>query len=157
MISCLWVVTNHCYSSLRYKNLHYYLYRKPFHVPNFMFLSFYFYYKYLKERKINKIIQRFQRLLIPYLIWQFIFLIINNICQKFFGWGNYGRYLSFKDYFIQIIIGSRYLDLFWYLNVLLFLYIFFTIVALSIPNYFLFVINPNIFIKMILIIRIYSK
>ena len=141
MFSSFWVVINHCYDSFQHKRLHYYLYQKPFHVPNFMFLSFYFYYKHLKERQINKIIQRFQRLLIPYIIWPFIYLITNNICLKFFGWSNYGRYLSFKDYFIQIIIGSRYLSIFWYLTVLLFLSIFFTIVAFLIPNYFLFIIK----------------
>lgn len=141
MISSLWVVTNHCYFSKYNKHIHYYLHQKPFHVPNFMFLSFYFFYNHLSERNINKIIQRFKRLLIPYLIWPFIFLIINNICFKMFGWGNYRCSLAIKDYLIQIIIGKKYSSHFWYLCVVLFFSLFFAIISFINPKYFLFIIQ----------------
>lgn len=44
MISCFGVITTHCYNLNWNKRLQYYLYVNPLHVPNFMFISFYFYY-----------------------------------------------------------------------------------------------------------------
>ena len=141
MISCFGVVTTHCYDSTWNKRLYYYLRKNPLHVPIFMFLSFHFYYKHISKRNIRKIILRFQRLLIPYIIWPLIFLIINNIYFIFFEHTIYGRYISLKDYIIQIIIGSNYFPLFWYLAVLLFLSILFTIFAFLFKKYYLFIIQ----------------
>ena len=62
-ILCFWVVLFH---NLRIKNI--YLKKiikiKIFHVPTFIFISFYFLYKNLCERNIHKIKFRFKRLLI---------------------------------------------------------------------------------------------
>ena len=79
--------------------------------------------------------------MIPYFIWPFIFLIINNIYFKFFDYTIYGRYLSLKDYIIQIIIGINYLPLFWYLALLILLSLLFTIFAFLFKKYFLFIIQ----------------
>ena len=106
-----------------------------------MVLSFFFYYNHISIKNIRKIIQRFQRLLIPYLIWPFIFFLKNNIGLKLFGNTIYGRYLSTKDYFIQIIIGVNYCFHFWYLTTLLFLSVIFTIIAFLSKTYFLFFIQ----------------
>lgn len=141
LISCFWVVINHCYYSGWNVNLKYFLYQKPFHVPCFMFMSFYFFYKHIIKREVNKIKQRFQRLIIPYVIWPFIFLLINNLGIKYFGNGKYGKYISVKDYFYQIITGTKYFPIFWYLTVLLLFSNFFTIIAFIIPHYFLFFIH----------------
>lgn len=141
MISSFWVVIVHCYNSFHNKKLHYYLHQKTFHVPNFMLLSFYFYYKLISKRNINKIMQRFQRLLIPYLIWPFFFLLINYAYKFFFNKGIFRSNITLKDYLIQIIIGSHYYSLFWYLTVLLFLTLLFAIIAFIVPNNFLFIIQ----------------
>ena len=119
MISCIWVVSNHCYYSKNNKMLHFYLTSKNFHVPIFMFLSFYFYYKHLNDKNIKKIKMRFNRLLIPYLIWPLIFLISNNIWHKIFGIGNFKRIISLWDYFTQIIHSGTYYAPFWFLTVVL--------------------------------------
>ena len=141
MISCFGVITTHCYNLNWNKRLQYYLYVNPLHVPNFMFISFYFYYNPLLTRIIRKIIQRFERLLIPYLIWSFLFGLINNICLYLFGFCKYGRYISIKDYLYQIIIGERYFFVFWYSTVLLFLSLIFTIIGFSFKEHFLFTIQ----------------
>lgn len=141
MISCVGVITTHCYNSNWNRLLHYYLNVNPLHVPNFMFISFYFYYNHLLTRNIRKIYQRFERLLIPYLIWSFIFGLINNISLYLFSFSDYRRYISIKEYFYQIIIGQKYFLMFWYLAVLLFLSILFTIIGFSFKKYFLFIIQ----------------
>lgn len=141
MISSIWVVIIHCYFEISKRQPNYYLQKKQFHVPNFMFLSFYFYYRLISQRNISKIIQRFKRLLIPYLIYPFVFLVINNICLEIFGWGNFGKKLSLKDYLIQILLGEKYYGSFWYLASLLFISLIFCIFAFLIRNYFLFIIQ----------------
>lgn len=79
--------------------------------------------------------------MIPYLIWSFLFGLINNICLYLFGFGKYGRYISIKDYSYQIIIGERYFFVFWYSTVLLFLSLIFTIIGFSFKKHFLFIIQ----------------
>ena len=78
-----WVVTVHCYYS---RNNYVKLFYKKikFHVPTFIFISFYFYYNKLSKRSINKIIQRFKRLLIPYIIWALLILLIILILYYFY-------------------------------------------------------------------------
>ena len=81
LILCLWVVFQHCCRNVnRFKG--------KFHVPTFMIMSFYFYYNTLKTKNIAKIKQRFQRILIPYIIWPIFILYLNNILQ-------YLNYLGF--------------------------------------------------------------
>ena len=80
MILCFWIILLHC-SNVKKEHI-YFLYGRPIHVPTFVFISFYFFYKNLSSRDISKIILRFQRLLIPYIIWPLIILIINFIFIK---------------------------------------------------------------------------
>ena len=142
LICCFWVVSDHCYRSKNNKIAHFFLTtKKLFHVPVFMFLSFYFYYKHLKDQSIKKIKVRFNRLLIPYLIWPLIFLISNNICHKIFGFGNFKRILSLWDYFSQIIHSGQYYPPFWFTTVVSLFSLFFTIFALLFSKHFLFIIQ----------------
>jgi len=71
---CFWIIIIHC-SHVK-KNHKKYL-GKGFHVPTFIFLSFYFYYPTIAKKDINKVISRFQRLLIPYILWPLIRLILS--------------------------------------------------------------------------------
>ena len=64
LISSFWVVLHHSYSKI-----HKIINKGRFHVPTFMIMSFYFYYNTSKTKNIIKIKQRFQRILIPYIIW----------------------------------------------------------------------------------------
>ena len=129
LLLCLWIVFIHC---SKIKKGHKQYFSKRFHVPSFFLISFYFYFPTLSKRLINKIILRFQRLLIPYLLWPtirlIIIIIINNIHVK------YPKILSekkfaLKDIYMQILIGSSIHNILWFQFNLLFLSLFFTIIS----------------------------
>jgi len=141
IILSFWVVVIHSYYFIGKKKIKKNLNEKMFHVPSFLFISFYFFYNSIAKRDNNKIIQRFKRLCIPYFTWPFIFLVINNIINKIFGIKNFKRILSLKDYFFQILLCESYYASFWYLNVLLFLSILFTIIAYIFKSDFLLIIK----------------
>ena len=103
VILSFWIVIIHC--SIIKKEHEQYV-KKHFHVPTFIVLSFFFYYKVFSQRIINKIKERFQRLLIPYVLWPLIILIINNIFFSKFSLKNLSLKELIKSIFIQIIIGS---------------------------------------------------
>ena len=88
----------------------------------------------VSKRLINKIILRFQRLLIGYLLWPIIRTIIIIIVNLF-----HGTYMKFfiklkfllKDMYLQILIGSSIHNILWFQFNLLFLSLFFTIVSFT--------------------------
>ena len=108
---CLWIVIVH-QSIIKKKHIKYL--KRHFHVPTFIFLSFIFFYPSLYARVINKILSRFQRLLIPYIFWPLLILIVNNFLFFFFSFSQFSRLLTLKDIYIQIIIGSKYHEIFWF-------------------------------------------
>jgi len=142
LILSFWVVVHHTY---RYSHL----FRKGlFHVPTFLIMSFYFYYNIFIKKDIIKIKQRFQRILIPYIIWPILLFIFNNILLKLTEFSLYYRKLLLSDLVIQFIIGRRYHPIFYYQFILIFLTILFTI--------FSFLFNKScIFIFQILLIVAY--
>ena len=142
MILCYWVIFVHVVPKIINKRFRNNLSLKHYHVPSFMLISFYFYYRHLKNRDINKIILRFKRLLTPYLLWPLIYMIINNlgfIINNNFG--IYKKFLSPKDYFSQLIGADYYASTFWYLQVVLFISLLFTICAFLFRNKFLLIIQ----------------
>ena len=136
-----WIVLFHSYDYKNNKKLYIFFTQKKFHVPSFLLISFYFYYNCLSKRDKTKIIQRFKRLIIPYTIWPFIFLIINNYSIKLFRISIFNRYLSLNDYFYQILISNIYYIPFWYLNVSLFLSLIFAIICYLCKNHYIFIIQ----------------
>lgn len=64
----------------------------------FFIISFYFSSNIFISKNINRIKQRFQRLLIPYIIWPLIFFIM-NICINYIN--NKQIILDFKFFFIK--------------------------------------------------------
>ena len=110
-ILCLWVVVIHC-SII--KKEHYIYLGKSFHVPTFILISFYFYYNTMSLRIITKIISRFQRLLIPYILWPIIIFVSNNLLVSFFSIGQFSNKLTLYDFYIQILVGARYHRIFWF-------------------------------------------
>lgn len=83
MILAFWIVLVHCYNSSNKQGK--IIYKKNFHAPTFMFLSFYYFFLLLSSKNINKIINRYERLFIPYIIWPLILFIINNNLISFYG------------------------------------------------------------------------
>lgn len=128
---CHWIVTYHC-SVFSKKYAKYF--NRGFHVPTFFFISFYFYYESLSQRNIGKIIMRFQRLLIPYIIWSLIIFFVHNILLALFSLGQYDNKLVLKDLYIQLLIGSRYHTIFWFQFNIIFISLFLTIVSFLLKN-----------------------
>ena len=76
MILCFWVIAFH-YSGKINKNKK--ILRTYYHVPTFMFISFYLSNKLYFTQNIIKIKNRLQRLVIPFIIIPIIDIIIHNI------------------------------------------------------------------------------
>ena len=123
---CLWIVTYHCAKSdiKRSKYIN-----RLFHVPTFFLISFYFYYPTLSRRLTSKITARFQRILIPYILWPLIIMIMNNILMQFFSIGQFKIKIRIKDFYIQILVGDGYYSIFWFQFNLIFTTLFFSIIS----------------------------
>jgi len=123
LLLSFWVVIIHCY---RYA----FIFEKgKFPVPTFMIISFYFYYNILKKKNIIKIKQRFQRILIPYIIWAIFLFIFNNALFILFRFSLYYKKLLLRDLEIQLIIGRKYHGIFYFQFILIFLTILMTIIS----------------------------
>ena len=135
MILAFWVLIFHCYnSSIRIQKI---ISKRLFHVPTFMFLSFYYFYPLLSSRNISKMINRYERLFIPYIIWPLILFIFNYLIS-FFGFNLFEKNLLLKDFYIQLLIGSKYYGIFWFNFNLIFITFLFTIIYfISKKNFFL--------------------
>ena len=141
ILLAFWVVTAHCYYPAYSKNILHFYKSNKFHVPTFLLITYYFYYNKLIKKDITKINQRLVRLFIPYIIWPFIFLLINNLCHNLFDFQQFYRKINAKDYFIQIIIGRGYYSYFWFMNILLFGTFLFTIISFIFHKHFLFILQ----------------
>ena len=135
---CFWIVISH---SAKIKDQHKKLLARGFHVPTFILISFYFFYPLLEKRVIVRIISRFQRLLIPYIIWPLIFFVTKNFIIKFISPDKFGKYLNFKDIYIQILTGTRFHIIFWFQFNLLFLSLLLSIVSFIFKNHFLVILK----------------
>ena len=111
------------------KRKHFKYLAKAFHVPTFIFLSFYFYYRILYNKAITKIIERFKRLLIPYIIYPIIILIVNDFLIPIFSLDKLQIKLALKIFYIQILIGGGNHKIFWFQFNLIFLSLFFAIIS----------------------------
>ena len=102
------------------------------HVPIFFLMSFYFTHKLFLSKNIEKIKQRFERLLIPYFIWPIIIWIINNILYYTFKWN---LKISLNDLKIQLITGHCFMTVLWFQYNLIFSTLFILIIVLLSLNY----------------------
>lgn len=69
------VIIDHFYDQDKLKKYTHILY---YHIPSFFLISFYFTYNSFITFNIAKIKNRFERLVIPYILWSTISLILNN-------------------------------------------------------------------------------
>ena len=136
MILCFWVVINH---TCIFKNSK--IINSQFHVPSFMIISFYFFYKNLFKRNIQKIKSRFERLLLPYLIWPIILLIINNLLLLFQYESFFEKKLTLYDLILSFIFGRHINHIFWFQFDLLFVTLIFTIFSFIFKNKLLIIVN----------------
>lgn len=139
-ILSFWIVCFHCLKTDN-KILITIIFKRPFHAPTFMLISFYFLLKNLQAKNIIKIKGRIERLLIPYFVWPTFFWILSNISYFFFKNNRYNKFLSLYDLICQFIIGRNILGVFWFQFTLIFLTIFFFIICFTIKSNFIFLLQ----------------
>ena len=138
MLLSLWIVFIHC-CNIRNNILRILVLDKELHVPIFLIISFYFFYDKLYFRSINKFKLRIERLLIPYLVYPIINIILNHVfflnihCNFYLPY----RKLTFFDLIKQLILGMGIHNIFWFQFFLIFLSVFFFIIALLFKQKFL--------------------
>ena len=135
------VVNAHCLDIK--KNIYTFLIKNFLPVPTFYIMSFYFFHKTLLSKNIEKFIQRFERLLIPYIIWPIIIWILHNllyILSKFYF------PLYFRDLIIQLLTGHRYIQTLWFqLNLILETGLFIIILLIFKNNIIFILLNIELF------------
>ena len=137
-ILCFYVVIDH---SLTYQiKISYIFFRYRLHVPCFIIIAFFFSHRVISERNCFKIIQRFERLLIPYIIFPILLLFINNLSFIFFKISFFGRLIILNDLYTQLIIGRGILNVFWFQFYLIINTLLFVIISFLLRKIYLFVI-----------------
>ena len=122
------VVNTHCYIIPNNLNYIFSIFLiNSLHVPTFFIISFYFLYPTLFSKNVNKFKRRFQRLLIPYLVWPAIIWIINNLFTHFL---KIELKKSFQDLIQQILTGHCFIESFWFQWNLIFVTFLFIIIEL---------------------------
>ena len=109
--------------------------RLRFHVPTFLIISFYYLNHNLVNRKVDKIKERFQRLLIPYLFYPIIIYIVNYFFYFFFHFEKLRP--SLYQLIIQFIIGRLLCSVLWFQFNLILITILFFIIAFIFKSYYL--------------------
>jgi hypothetical protein len=107
-------------------------------------MSFYFSYNTLASRNISKIKLRFIKMLTPYIGWP-LFLYLKDKFDHYY----YKERLihRFKHLYYQIIVGCKIYGIFWFLFVLIFIHLFFTLIIFIFEKIHLFILFiSNIFI-----------
>ena len=133
-ILCFWVICFHCLDNKKISYITFYIAKKKeFHVPCFIFISFYFSCNIFSHRLIDKFKNRIERLLISYIIWPIIVMIFDNIINN--------ESFSFYNYIIHLILGVKIMIPLWYLFSVIFFSVFIFIISLIFKQKFLFIIQ----------------
>jgi fucose 4-O-acetylase-like acetyltransferase len=122
------VIMDHLYNQQKYKKYVYFFY---YHIPTFFLLSFFYTFNTLYSLNINRIKKRFERIMIPYFSWCFIYWIFNLI---YFYILNKGCSHSLIDFLKNLVNGHVFNCALWFQNILIQLTIIFEIVILIFKN-----------------------
>lgn len=131
------VVNSHCLKISNIPNKLIFILVNNLHVPTFFIISFYFFHNSLITRNLNKFYQRFQRLLIPYIIWPFIIYIINNIILIFYKIELAHSFLDLRN---QLLTGCSFIPTLWFQWDLIFETFIFIIIELLFHKYIIFIL-----------------
>lgn len=96
-----------------------------FYLATFFIISFYFSYHIFLSKNIEKIKQRFIRIMVSFFFWPIISFMFNN--SQYFFLRNTKK-IEFKYLIYQIIIGNGFYCLFWFQFNLMFVSIIFVII-----------------------------
>ena len=142
-ILCFWVVLFHCLNiKYAHKNrFFYYAKYKSYHVPCFTFISFFFTSNIFIKKNIDKIKSRFERLLIPYLVYPIAFWVINNCIYIFFHFNMMNKKISFYELYIQILFGYQFLYILWFLMSMMMIILIFSLILFACEKYYLHILQ----------------
>lgn len=140
MILAFLFLTFHCFNKKLAKNKFFIVLINgvSFYVPAFFIMSYYFSFHIVNSKNIQKMKMRIKRLFIPYIIWPFVFFLIDKIIQFF---NHKYRGCTINDLIIQLLIGKRINRVFWFQCNLIFTLIFAFILSLIISEFYLLVIQ----------------
>ena len=105
-----------------------------YHIPTFFLLSFFYTFNTLISFNINKIKGRFERIMIPYFSWSFIYWIFNII--YFYILKKKCRH-SLLDFLNNLVNGYIFNCALWFQNILILITIIFEIVILLLKNLYI--------------------
>ena len=148
MILSFWIVLDHCLA--KQIKSQFTFFKNRLHVPCFILISFYFSFSSISSRNVIKIKKRFERLLIPYIIYPIIIFIINNLSFIFFKISLFGSIFTFHDLMIQFIIGRKFIHALWFQSYLILTTMFFIIISFLSKKKYLFIIEQVYFISYII-------
>ena len=137
MIFAFIILFFHCMNEIIYSNL-FIKYLKEvvgLGLTIFFIISFYFSYNSFSLKKINKIKERFKRLLVPYIIWPII-IYLQKILVKYISGKDSG--VLFKYFIYQILIGNGIYPVFWFNFNLIFISLLFAIIIFTTKKYMIF-------------------
>jgi fucose 4-O-acetylase-like acetyltransferase len=109
--------------------------RLRFHVPTFLIISFYYLNNNLVNRKVDKIKERLERLLIPYLFYPIIIYIIYKFLYIFFHFEELRK--SLYQLIIQFIVGRLICPVLWFQFNLILISVLFYIIAFTFKSNYL--------------------
>jgi len=121
---------------------------------NFFFiLTFYFSYNTFTSKNIDRIKDRFKRLLIPYILWPIIIYVQKTI----YNFENNKKEKLFQILIYQIVIGNGLNLVFWFNLNVIFILLFFSIAIFINNKYITYIILIGIQIAFIVFWAPYSK
>ena len=137
MILSFLIVLVHFYGNKKSKFYFFLFQNLSYYVPCFFFISFYLSYKIFTSRNIEKIKERYTRILIPYMGWPILFWIKNNYLYYIYEIkGN----ILIKNIYYQILVGCGIHGIFWFLFNLLFISTLFVIIIFLFNNNFIYIL-----------------
>ena len=151
------VISTHCFNKNSSKNkiINFITNDRRLHVPSFTIMSFIFNYNTLISYDTKKKMNRYERLLIPYLGWPIIIYIFNNIFKYTKEFKNL---TSFKKLIFQLITGQgQSIFHFWYLFDLMATTFIFHIIIIIFRNNYLLILNLMLFFSYFLQYSKFSK
>jgi fucose 4-O-acetylase-like acetyltransferase len=123
-------------------------------LKSFFTISFYFSYNSFNMKKINKIKERFKRMIIPYVIWPIIIYLQNTL---FSYMHDKEKGVLFKFLIYQILIGNGIYLYFWFSFNLIFISLLFIIIIFVTQKYLTLLILFGLLIFFISSSNIYTQ
>lgn len=108
--------------------IHIFKQRVNYHIPTFFLISFYYTNKAFITFNISKIKLRFQRLLIPYVLWSIIAFILNNIYFHLFKLNCPHKFHKLLE---NLLNGHVFILALWFQNILIFTTLIVSLIVLS--------------------------